>query len=165
MKGIYLGAFQALHVLYDLDYQDINGKRDIPGDMLDIDLSKYDFIICTPPCNYYSRANWRRDVSEYSLKTKHLLPTMLIRLAYQDKPFIVENVQNARLFNELGLFDLPCFIYMLGGHTYWTNVMLSLDIIQRDQNKQYISRSARQGGFNVHQVIEAFLYNIHNNKD
>lgn len=32
MKGIYLGAFQALHVRYDLDYQDINGKRDIPGD-------------------------------------------------------------------------------------------------------------------------------------
>ena len=38
MKGIYLGAFRAYHPDYDLVYQDINGLRDLPGDMLEIDL-------------------------------------------------------------------------------------------------------------------------------
>lgn len=157
MKGIYLGAFKAQHDGYNIVYQDINGKRDLPGDMVDIDLSPFDFIICTPPCNYWSRANWRRERSEYSLLTKHLLPTMLRKLCFQSKPFIVENVLNSTAFRKEGLFDLPCYIYFIGGHTYWTNVLLPADIEQSFQNKQYISRSARQGGINVHNVVEAFL--------
>ena len=55
MKGIYLAAFKAYHPNYDIVYQDINGKRDIGGDMMDVDLTQFDFIIATPPCNYYSR--------------------------------------------------------------------------------------------------------------
>ena len=47
MKGIYLGAYKAHHDSYDIDYQDINGLRDIGGDMLTVDLDKYDFIIAT----------------------------------------------------------------------------------------------------------------------
>ena len=90
MKGIYLAAFRADHPNYNIVYQDINGKRDIPGDMMDIDLSSYDFIIATPPCNYWSKANYRRDISHYSLITKHLLPSILKKLCYQDKPFIFE---------------------------------------------------------------------------
>lgn len=31
MKGIYLGAFKAKHDNHDIVYQDINGKRDLPG--------------------------------------------------------------------------------------------------------------------------------------
>ena len=65
MKGIYLAAFTALHPDYDITYQDINGKRNIAGDMLDVDLKGYDFIISTPPCNWWSKANWQRDTSEY----------------------------------------------------------------------------------------------------
>ena len=38
--------------------------------MMEIDLSPYDVIIATPPCNYYSRANYRRETSEYSQMTK-----------------------------------------------------------------------------------------------
>lgn len=74
MKIIYLAAFKAHHPNWNMVYQDINGKRDIAGDMLEIDLTPYDVIIATPPCNYYSRANYRRETSEYSQKTKHLLP-------------------------------------------------------------------------------------------
>lgn len=47
MKGIYLASFTASHPGYEIIYQDINGERDLPGDMMDIDLTPYDFIIAT----------------------------------------------------------------------------------------------------------------------
>lgn len=98
MKGIYLGAYKALHESYDIDYQDINGLRDIGGDMLTINLEKYDFIIATPPCNWWSRANYRRETSEYSIRTKLLLPCILFKLTLLGKPFIIENVLNKNNF-------------------------------------------------------------------
>lgn len=173
MKGIYLGAFKALHEGHEIIYQDINGKRDLGGDMLDIDLTPFDYIIATPPCNYYSRANYRRETSEYSQKTKHLLPTILKRLCNQDKPFIVENVRNGKMFKQMGLFDLNCFVYLIGRHTYFTNVLMETSdivqipkvIIKEDGSKIYCdsqnrSRAQRQGGEQVHQVIERFINTI-----
>lgn len=169
MKGIYLAAFRANHPKHNLVYQDINGKRDIGGDMLDIDLTPYDYIIATPPCNYWSRANYRRDVSKYALNTKHLLPSILKKLCYQDKPFIVENVRNDRLFNLYGLYNLPCHIYKIGRHTYWSNILFVTDIEQHFdfmyggrpvKSFNYMSRAERQGGSNVHNVIEMFLETI-----
>ena len=94
MKGIYLAAFRAEHPNYNIIYQDINGKRDIGGDMMEVDLTSYDFNIATPPCNWWSKANYRRDRSPYALQTKHLLPDIIKKLCEQDKPFIVENVRN-----------------------------------------------------------------------
>lgn len=93
MKGIYLPSYKALHPNHDIVYQDINGERDIGGDMLEVDLSPYDYIIATPPCNWWSRANYRRNSYEYALKTKHLLIDILHKLCNQSKPFIVENVK------------------------------------------------------------------------
>ena len=181
MKGIYLASFTAYHPNYDLVYQDINGKRDIGGDMMEIDLTPYDFIIATPPCNYYSRANYRRETSKYAQLTKHLLPDIIHKLIKLGKPFIVENVRNSRIFNELHLFDVPCRIYIIGRHTYWTNIEFRHDDIDQRQdflmhgyvikyddtnNKswsslQNLSRNQRQGGYNVYQVIERFLETIH----
>ena len=100
MRGIYLASFKALHEDYDIVYQDIIGHRDIGGDMMDVDLTPYDYIIATPPCNWWSRANYRRNSSEYALKTKHLLIDILHKLANQDKPFIVENVRNEVQFKK-----------------------------------------------------------------
>ena len=168
MKGIYLGACRAYHENYDLDYNDINEGYhiNIVGDMLKVDLSKYDVLIATPPCNYYSRANWRRESSDYSLKTKHLLPGVLFRfLQNYDKPFIVENVRNYNMFKKCGIIDFcnknGIFIYEYGRHTYFTNILLNLNgIDQIDDNIQNISNSKktyREGGYNVHQVIEYFL--------
>lgn len=77
-------------------YQDINGKRDIDGDMLDVDVSRYDYIIATPPCNWWSQANPYYWKSEYALKTRHLLPLMLIKLGKQDKPFVIECVKKPK---------------------------------------------------------------------
>jgi hypothetical protein len=173
MKGIYLGAFKAYHPKYNIVYQDINGKRDLSGDMMEIDLSTYDYVIATPPCNYYSRANYRRYVSDYSLKTKHLLPSILKKLSKIGKPYIVENVINYPLMKEF--YDVD-FVYQCGRHTYWTNVpfnpmnILQLKefnykVIKSGKNKgrigDYTPSSKRQGGQNVHNVIEYWLQVVH----
>lgn len=172
MKGIYLASFTALHPNYNIVYQDINGLRDLPGDMMNIDLTPYDFIIATPPCNYWSRANYRRNTSEYSLKTKHLLPDIIDKLSKCNKPFIIENVRNDKMFNEYKLFDYKLNVYKIGRHTYWTNVKIEKTFNQKAKTdflngkKRYLSsqnlpRDKRQGGEDVHVVIEEFLRIIH----
>ena len=170
MRGIYLAAFKANHPNHDLVYQDIDGKRDIGGDMMEVDLAEYDYIIATPPCNYYSRANYRRETSAYAQATKHLLPSILNKLIALGKPFIVENVKNKRIFKEIGLLDLPCYIYLIGRHTYWSNVKFKYDDIEQHydfrqggyliRDCQNYSRGKRQGGENVHVVIERFIQTI-----
>ena len=169
MNGIYLASFKALHKNHEIVYQDINGERDIDGDMMNVDLSNYDYIIATPPCNWWSRANYRRNQSDYALQTKHLLPGILAKLCSQDKPFIIENVRNEKLFKEHGLFDFPCFVYFVGRHTYWTNIIIDFSqIIQKPKTivangkKRYLSsqdipKSKRQGGEEVHEVIEYWI--------
>lgn len=166
MKGIYLGAFEAKHDGHDIIYQDINGKRDVGGDMMDIDLTPYDYIIATPPCNYWSRARGK-SCSEYSKKTMHLLPDIIDKLLKTGKPFIVENVKNAKRFKEHGLFDKPCFIIEYGRHTYWTNRLVDFYGIEQRQDFKYHGRvilysdmknkEKHQGGFNVHNVIEYWI--------
>lgn len=42
--GIYLGAYKATLPGYNIVYQDINGKRDLPGDMLCIDNDLYTWL-------------------------------------------------------------------------------------------------------------------------
>lgn len=173
MKGIYLAAFEALHKNANIIYQDINGKRDIDGDMMQINLTDYDYIIATPPCNYYSRCNYRRETSKYSQLTKDLLPEILKKLCKQNKPFIVENVRNSKIFQQMQLYDLPCFIYIIGRHTYWTNIIMDTHIKQRQdfKNGGYVIKyndmenKKHQGGYNVHQVIEQFLDTIGANND
>ena len=57
-----------------------------------------DFIIATPPCNFWSRANWRRYSSAYALSTRHLLPGILHRLINLGKHFIISNIFNNKRF-------------------------------------------------------------------
>lgn len=165
MKGIYLAAYKAKHKDHNIVYQDINGQRDIGGDMMEVDLTPYDFIIATPPCNYWSRARGKR-CSEYSKNTKHLLPDIIDKLIKLKKPFIVENVKNSKRFMEHELFNKSCFIIEYGRHTYWTNVLIDLyGTPQRQEFKthgqviQYkdMKNKDHQGGYNVHEVIEYWL--------
>jgi len=159
MKSIYLASFTANHPKFDIVYQDINGKRDIGGDMLEIDLNDYDVIIATPPCNYYSKANWRRETSEYSLKTKHLLPSILKKLSKIKMPWIVENVRNQVLMKDF--FDLAPFVYFYGRHTYFTNRPFNPEgISQKFENIQHLDKRDRQGSGNVHNVIDYWLETI-----
>lgn len=161
MKVIYLGAFKAKHPKWDIVYQDMYEERDLPGDMLEINLDGYDVIIATPPCNWWSRANYRRNTSQYALETKHLLPGILKRLIENGKPFLVENVRNRSLFSKHGLINIPgVTVYEYGRHTYWTNRPFPINLASQeedDPHNMWSSNPNRQGGINVHHVVEIFL--------
>lgn len=167
MKGIYLAACKARHLNYDIVYQDIDSQYncELGGDMLDIDLSSYDYIIATPPCNWYSKSNPYFYRSLYSLKTMHLLPCILLKAATSGKPFIIENVRNDIKFQHMGIFriceELNIYIITVGRHTYFTNVFCDLTVIQHQDfingGKRINNDGYNQGGSNVHEVIESWL--------
>ena len=166
MKEIYLAAYKANHPTYEIVYQDINGNRDIPGNMLDINLKEYDYIIATPPCNYYSKARGSNPPSDYAFRTKHLLPEIIKKLMNFNKPFIVENVRNFPKFDQIGLFNLHLYVYFIGRHTYWTNIMFNPSNIKQQYDFTQggnirIPGINTQGGKNVHRVIEYWLKVIH----
>ena len=169
MKGLYLAACKARHENYDIIYQDIDPKYkcQLGGDMLEADLQDYDFIIATPPCNWWSKANPYYKTSEYALKTKHLLPNTIEKLGKQEKPFIIENVINKKRFSENGIYDIinkyKLNYYYVGRHIYITNISAD-DILQVEQHQDFKYGGKRvnkdgynQGGSNVHAVIEKWL--------
>ena len=170
MKGLYLAACKARHPNYNIVYQDIDKKYncELNGDMLLIDITDYDYIIATPPCNYWSRANPYYKTSDYSRKTKHLLPATILKLASQDKPFIIENVINKTRMTKFGIMQLielyPELNYIeVGRHCYISNTDIEflLDIPQIQDFKYGGIRVNKdgynQGGTNVYNVIEAWL--------
>lgn len=168
-KGVYLAARIDRHPDYDIVYNDIDNcfGCDLVCDMLNVDLSNFDFVIATPPCNYWSRANPYYKNSFYSLNTKHLLPDILKKLGSLGKPFIVENVRNFKRFKENCIFDIcdlySINVYFIGRHTYFTNIFINLTCKQEyDFFNHGIRRHKNtQGGNNVHNVIEIWLKYIH----
>lgn len=160
LKRIYLASYKAHHPNYNIFYQDILGNRDIGGNMMDVDLTKFDYIIATLPCNYYSIANYRRNTSEYSLKTKHLLPDILNILVKLNKPFIVENVKNKPLMKDF--YNIAPYVYQYNRHTYWSNILLDFTgVKQINEQIQSKDKKNRQGGENDFNVVEKFLKTIH----
>ena len=166
MKGIYLGAYKAAHPNYNIVYQDLYEKRDIGGCMLEVDLDPYDFIIATPPCNFWSHARGNRKPSRYALETAHLLPGIIERLYNLNKPFIVENVRNKPKFIKYGILpNDKLAVYYIGRHTYWTNVLFNTWV---NQSYDFINingscvdlKKDRQGGENVYNVIESWLKEV-----
>ena len=166
MKGIYLAACKARHN-HNIVYNDIDSKYkpDILGDMLEVDLSPYDYIIATPPCNWWSKANPYYWHSEYALKTRHLLPLTLIKCATTGKPFIVECVKNIKRYKENHIFRI-CERYkimwqVVGRHIYFTNVLVNLKCEQQQDfrygGKRVNNDGYNQGGENVYKVIEIFI--------
>lgn len=164
MRAIYLAAGRASLKYSNVTYNDYKEQRDLVCDMMDVDLDKYDILIATPPCNYYSRANHKRETSTYAQATKHLLPDIIDKFIQTGKPFIVENVRNAPLFHKLGLYDKDCFIYKHGRHTYWTNVLFNMQGIPQEFDFMSIPsygcvrlKSYVQGGKNVNDVLDYFI--------
>lgn len=170
MKILYGCCYKADLDLPNITYVDVlpNLKKSnncvyIQQDIRDLDFNQFDIILCSPPCNYYSRANYRRNESEYALRTKDLLPLCINRAYLTHKPFIVENVRSPKLFSQL---DIPAdiFIYVYGRHTYFTNVMIDFSNIPQRQDFiaggkliNYHDPSGREGGFNVNNVFKYFL--------
>lgn len=175
MNIIYLASHKAiLNVNHNVIYQDKYIKRDLAGDMLDINLNDYDLIIATPPCNYYSRANYRRDTSKYALETKHLLPMIINKCMKLNKPYIIENVRNPKLMADI-INNFNGFIYIHGRHTYFTNVFINFNHIPQEfeykttktiikNGKKFRSgqvalfnKRDSEGGKNVNSVFEYFI--------
>lgn len=142
--------------------------------MLDVDLSAFDYIIATPPCNFWSIARGNR-CSQYSLDTKHLLPEIIKKLINFGKPFIVENVINKKRFAQNGIYDIAkCNIYYINRHTYFTNIEFTADEIAELESKSRqdfkyggkvimyddMSNKKHQGGYNVHLVIDKFIEKV-----
>lgn len=165
MKIIYLACGRArLNIEETVIYNDISEDCDLKCDMMSVNLDEYDFLIATPPCNYYSRANYKREMSMYAQETKHLLPDIITKFLKTGKPFVVENVRNKPLFKKIGLYNFPCFIYTHGRHTYWTNIMVDFSHIPQTFDFHYIHgygcirlKSYVQGGDNVNKVFEYII--------
>jgi site-specific DNA-cytosine methylase len=160
---LYLAAGQALlNCNCNVVYQDKFIKRDLNGDMLDIDLNGYDLIIASPPCNYYSKANYRRNESIYSLETKNLLPDIIKKLELLNVPIIIENVINKSLMKNI-IHNTKLFYYEYGRHCYFTNRLFNFNGIPQVKDKLLALQSykkfgsTRQGGFNVNIVFEYFI--------
>lgn len=162
---VYLASGRDFLCFDNILYNDLFIKRDLVCDMLEVDLNSFDIVLASPPCNYYSRANYRRDISSYSLNTRHLLPCILNKLAFSDKFFIVENVKNYNLFNKLGLINLPnVYFFTFGRHSFWTNVFsfeayLSsyFHIYNTSCNISYLPSYKRQGDKAVSFVFNCFI--------
>lgn len=164
LKIIYLAAGRAKLKHKNVIYNDYKEKRDLICDMMSVNLSDFDILIATPPCNYYSRANHSRETSLYAQETKHLLPDIIDKFIKTGKPFIVENVRNKPLFIKNGLLSKNCLIYTHGRHTYWTNVLIDLSWIPQEYDFKSIPgygcvrlKSYVQGGKNVNDVIDYFI--------
>lgn len=69
------------------------------------------------------------------------------------------------MFKKCGIVDYcnknGVLIYEYARHTYFTNILINLNNIPQlkddIQNKSDCNKNYRQGGYNVHQVIEYFL--------
>ena len=165
MKVLYLASGHAILDYDNVIYQDKFVKRDLGGDMLQVPLDNYDILIATPPCNYWSRANYRRETSKYALETKHLLPDIIKKFKATKKPFIVENVINKKLMSGIINENKDIYYYEHGRHTYFTNINMSSyikDIPQILDDIQNKSKKQRQGGFNVNIVLTYFINNLIN---
>ncbi len=145
MKILYLASGHAkLSTNHEVIYNDLYIKRDIQKDMMEVDINGYDLIIATPPCNYWSRANYRRETSEYAQKTKNLLPAIIEKLQNCQVPVIIENVINKSLM--VDLINNKLFYYEIGRHCYFTNRLISfLGVSQKRPKIQNMSSKKRQG--------------------
>lgn len=160
MKVLYLASHTATLEHPNVVYQDITGNRDIGGDMMDVDLTGYDLIIATPPCNYYSRANYRRETSVYAQATKHLLPDIINKLKKLGKPFIVENVINKVLMRDIidNFVDDKHYYKELGRHSYFTNIDVDISHIKQvGYDVQKLSSKQRQGGLDVNNTFNYII--------
>lgn len=166
MKGVYLCCGRARHFDFDIDYVDIDSRfGNIVCDALSVDLSSYDFLIATPPCNWWTRANPYYMISDYSLKTKHLLPDIIKKFGSSGKPFLIENVINKKRMLANGVFQLASsfgmFCQFVGRHTYWTDSVCDLSCPQHQDfrygGRRVNSDGHNQGGSNVHIVIDKWL--------
>ena len=165
MKGLYLCSREHRIPGYEIIYNDIVNYPgiDLCMDIRDIRLkdlvnNNIDYIIATPPCNFYSRANYRRESSIVAQETKDLLPYCLALCIKSGLPFIIENVMNSTLLPKSNLYEFD-----FGQYHFYTNVFMLVPdkSYAVSQNKQNVTRSKRDGNKNVDLIIKLFLELVH----
>lgn len=168
MKIIYLCAYTSAKYYEEynnIDFNDINQYDgiNIKCDAMNVDIGNYDLVLASPPCNYYSRANYRREKSTYSKATKHLLPGILDKCMESGKPFIIENVRNYKMIFSIVQEMQLKYGYILkfityGRHTYITNLYNFNPSSEQKQDRiTQIPTKKRQGGENVNNVFKEFI--------
>lgn len=163
-KIIYLAAGKAKLNFDNVVYNDYEIERDINKDMMEVDLTDYDLIVATPPCNYWSRANCNIN-SAYSQKTKHLLPFIIWKCIATGKPFIVENVINKRRMYFIEEVKKYCYYKEHGRHSYFMSHDIDISSVPQIQDFKYggyfINKGDnKQGGSNVNNVIEKYINEV-----
>lgn len=165
IKIIYLASGEGIIDLpgVQVTYNDIKVQRDLVCDMLDVDLSDYDILLASPPCNYYSKANYRRDTSVYSLATRYLLPCIIYKFSISGKPFIIENVINKSLMKTI-INSLPQGVTYneAGRHCYFTNIDFDFKslVISKDIAVDRVCSKKRQGSGGVNMVFEKVIESV-----
>lgn len=111
------GASMGLHNAgFEVEGVDIVRQKNYPfkfhqADALDFDLSGYDFIWASPPCQRFSEQTNKAHRGNHP----NLIPEIRRRLRATSKPYIIENVEGARfeLINPIKLcgtmFGLPIY--------------------------------------------------------
>lgn len=156
-RVLYLCAREHRIAGYDIVYNDIEPKYgcDLVCDCLDVDLSPFDVLVATPPCNYWSKANNRfREFSKVAQMTKHLLPALMVSFHRCGKPYLIENVVNENLTPKPLDF---CFTW--GNHIWYTNVFFAIPprSCAVAQHKAQLSYGHRDNNVNVDIIIRCFL--------
>jgi len=163
-KIIYLAAGYAKLQEPGVVYNDLIIPRENRQDMLEVDLSQYDILIATPPCNFYSYARGAKKPSEYALSTAHLLLEIIIKFYETGKPFIVENVTNKNTLDFIWAMsaDLGLYRFKHARHTYITNIKFDIDSVPKEFDFKtggyFINTfSDRQGGNQVSAILDLFI--------
>lgn len=84
----------------DIEFQKNYPFKFIQADFRDVDLSNYDFIWASPPCQIHSRAT----KPEFKKNHIDLIPETRSFLNYYNKPFVIENVPSSTLNVNLKLY-------------------------------------------------------------
>lgn len=163
-KVIYLASGYAKLQEPGVVYNDLIVPRENRQDMLDVDLSAYDILIATPPCNFYSYARGAKQPSDYAISTAHLLLDIIIKFYYTGKPFIVENVTNKTTLDFIWAMcaDLGLYRFKHARHTYITNVRFDISSVPKEfdfcKGGYFINPfSDRQGGNLVSAILDLFI--------
>jgi DNA (cytosine-5)-methyltransferase 1 len=118
------GAAMGLHrrfpeaeiVGFDIEAQSRYPFTFVKCDALSVDLSSFDFVWASPPCQYYSPTAYKWGTQK---DHPHLIPAVRAHILNYRKPYIIENIPQARphLCNPVMLcgtfFDLGVFRHRL----------------------------------------------------
>ncbi|MCL2621422.1 MAG: hypothetical protein FWD32_00070 [Firmicutes bacterium] len=163
-KTIYLASGYAKLKEFGVIYNDLIIPRENRQCMLEVDLSDYDILIATPPCNFYSYARGAKLPSKYALETAHLLLEIIIKFHGTGKPFIVENVTNRTALDFIWVMaaELGLYRFKHARHTYTTNVRFDISGVPKEfdfcKGGYFVNPFGnRQGGNQVSAILDLFV--------